>query len=213
MEVIIKPKLVQTAQTKNGFTIVELLIVIVVIGILAVIATVSYNGIQERAMHSSRVSAVKQTISLLEMYKVDHGTYPQPPLGTGSTNDRRSACLGTGWPEVGGVGVCWNIFDDNSIGGSTFVKSATLDTALAEYGTQPEWPQNPVWQGAYSSGKNMVLNGFVLRWLAVENTVDSFPAGFSLAWTIPASGKCGIPGAKASTLSHEGAQRCVIALE
>lgn len=37
------------AQKQNGFTIVELLIVIVVIGILAAITIVSYNGIQDRA--------------------------------------------------------------------------------------------------------------------------------------------------------------------
>ena len=36
-------------QKKNGFTIVELLIVIVVIAILAAITIVAYNGIQQRA--------------------------------------------------------------------------------------------------------------------------------------------------------------------
>jgi len=36
-------------QNKNGFTVVELLIVIVVIGILAGLGTVAYRGVQERA--------------------------------------------------------------------------------------------------------------------------------------------------------------------
>jgi prepilin-type N-terminal cleavage/methylation domain-containing protein len=36
-------------QIQKGFTIVELLIVIVVIGILAAITIVAYNGVQERA--------------------------------------------------------------------------------------------------------------------------------------------------------------------
>lgn len=49
---------------QTGFTIVELLIVIVVIGILAAITIVAYNGIQNRAstatMHSDLSSSAKQ---------------------------------------------------------------------------------------------------------------------------------------------------------
>lgn len=40
-------------QTQRGFTIVELLIVIVVIAILAAITIVAYNGVQQRAIASS----------------------------------------------------------------------------------------------------------------------------------------------------------------
>ena len=39
--------------TKNGFTIVELLIVIVVIGILAAITIVAFSGIQNRANNTT----------------------------------------------------------------------------------------------------------------------------------------------------------------
>lgn len=47
----------RTKQKRHtGFTIVELLIVIVVIGILAAITIVSYNGIQERARQASIAS-------------------------------------------------------------------------------------------------------------------------------------------------------------
>lgn len=46
----------QRGQKQKGFTIVELLIVIVVIGILAAITIVAYNGIQERARMSSAIA-------------------------------------------------------------------------------------------------------------------------------------------------------------
>lgn len=59
-----------------AFTIVELLIVIVVIGILAAIAIVAYNGIQWRAWQATLASDVKQAIAQLEVTKSDNGSYP-----------------------------------------------------------------------------------------------------------------------------------------
>ncbi len=47
-------------QTKKGFTIVELLIVVVVIAILAAITIVAYNGIQNRAKDSASLSNAQQ---------------------------------------------------------------------------------------------------------------------------------------------------------
>lgn len=59
-------------QHSKGFTIVELLIVIVVIGILAAITIVAYNGIQERARASSVSSALSQAATKLAVYQVDN---------------------------------------------------------------------------------------------------------------------------------------------
>jgi len=60
-----------------GFTIVELLIVIVVIGILAAITIVAYNGIQDRARVSTVTSALTQAAKKFSLYQVDNPTaYP-----------------------------------------------------------------------------------------------------------------------------------------
>jgi prepilin-type N-terminal cleavage/methylation domain-containing protein len=59
-----------------GFTIVELLIVIVVIAILAAITIVAYNGIQNRANDASVSSDLRTLMQKIEAYKVDTTEYP-----------------------------------------------------------------------------------------------------------------------------------------
>ena len=59
-----------------GFTIVELLIVIVVIAILAAISIVAYTGIQGRARDAQRLQDMSTIVKALEAYKVLNGNYP-----------------------------------------------------------------------------------------------------------------------------------------
>lgn len=61
---------------KAGFTIVELLIVIVVIAILAAITIVAYNGIQSRAKTTSAQSAAQQVTKKAQIYNTEVGRYP-----------------------------------------------------------------------------------------------------------------------------------------
>ena len=61
---------------KRAFTIVELLVVIVVIGILAAITIVSYTGISSKATVSSLQSDLSSAKKQLALYYVDHNTYP-----------------------------------------------------------------------------------------------------------------------------------------
>lgn len=60
----------------KGFTIVELLIVIVVIGILAAIVIVAFNGVQSRARDSERATEIKNIQKKLEIYFTEKGYYP-----------------------------------------------------------------------------------------------------------------------------------------
>ena len=63
---------------RNGFTIVELLIVVVVIAILASITIVSYNGVKNRAQDSRRMQDVQSIVAALEAHKILLGNYPNP---------------------------------------------------------------------------------------------------------------------------------------
>lgn len=63
-------------KTTIGFTIVELLIVIVVIAILAAISVVAYTGIQTRTRDTIRSSDMATIVKSLEAYYVVNGEYP-----------------------------------------------------------------------------------------------------------------------------------------
>jgi prepilin-type N-terminal cleavage/methylation domain-containing protein len=64
---------------ERGFTIVELLIVIVVIGILAAITIVAYNGVQSRAKTTSADAAANSAIKKSELYNTEQSAYPTAP--------------------------------------------------------------------------------------------------------------------------------------
>ena len=83
-------------KTTSGFTIVELLIVIVVIAILAAITIVAYNGIQDRAKVTQQVGAVQQYVRAFALYTVEKGKYPYE----GSNLSGDIACVYT-YPTCG----------------------------------------------------------------------------------------------------------------
>lgn len=68
--------LMLTHKKQTGFTIVELLIVIVVIGILAAITIVAYNGMQTRARYSVMQQDISSINKAIQLYYADNGYYP-----------------------------------------------------------------------------------------------------------------------------------------
>lgn len=61
---------------EQGFTIVELLIVIVVIGILAALVITTFTGIQQKARNTERETDIKAIHGQVEAYYAQYGNYP-----------------------------------------------------------------------------------------------------------------------------------------
>lgn len=95
-------------KASNGFTIVELLIVIVVIAILAAITITTYNGVQQRANNTARITDVRNWQKIFSLYAALNGGYPTAQIGT-------KYCLGTGFPRgTNNEPRCHNYYDNRT---------------------------------------------------------------------------------------------------
>ena len=104
---------------RRGFTIVELLIVIVVLSILSVVTVVAFNGVQARSKDAARHAELSQIDRLIEMYKSTNGNYPSMNMVTG-----QMYCVGTGFPS----GSCYPSVNETDL---------TFTNALKTVGTVP----------------------------------------------------------------------------
>lgn len=102
---------------RTGFTIVELLIVIVIIGILAAIVIVAYNGIQDRARSSKRDADLSQYYKAIllaqqttgkTLYQITGSYYSMGNCISASSNPS-----GTEPKDLPKTHTCWVRYYDN----------------------------------------------------------------------------------------------------
>lgn len=65
------------SKSRSGFTVVELLIVVVVIAILAMISITAYTSIQRRANESAAMASAKAAATTIASHQVKKGAYPE----------------------------------------------------------------------------------------------------------------------------------------
>jgi type II secretory pathway pseudopilin PulG len=120
-------------QKRAGFTIVELLIITVVIGILAAITVVGYSGVQNRSKNVRAQAQARQAANVLKSYYVINGAYPSFP--------RDRVCLGSDYPDLNADGVTGDCQDGpggvSCSGPCVFTNTSAFDSAVATVGTFP----------------------------------------------------------------------------
>lgn len=114
----------QISQLKSGFTIVELLVVIVVIGILAAITIVAYGGIAQRARDTTLKSDLANAASMMKLDYVDNGAFasvlpggikysPGVGMSLSSTGDINNFCING---QISSGGITTYMYYDSSQG-------------------------------------------------------------------------------------------------
>ncbi len=92
--------------SKSGFTIVELLIAIVVIGILSAIAVAASNGVQTQARNAAMLRGMDTVEKALKLYAQRNDGFPNPTELTGGGATNTYACIqpsSSGWPVQDGL--------------------------------------------------------------------------------------------------------------
>lgn len=127
-----------------GFTIVEIVIVIVVLGILALILLLAFPGVQRQVRNTAMVAGAKEYYKAIEAYQSTAGEYPRPP--DGFSNADRAACLGEDYE--GGVCLIEDVLDPPEV-----TNKAWFDEKLRQINSHlPKLPVNVKW---VSSGHNL----------------------------------------------------------
>jgi len=69
-------KMNSKVNSDSGFTIVELLVIVLIIGVLSTVLVLTYSGVQLRQRNTTRINDIKLIQSNLETYYAQSGFYP-----------------------------------------------------------------------------------------------------------------------------------------
>lgn len=124
----------------SGFTIVEIIIICAVVGILAGIIAVGWNGTLIAGRDRARNSEQQDWAKRFETYRQRFGTYPASNLAS-TTALTGTHCLGQGFPDSRCV-------RSSGVPYTTENTSSDIMQLLAKVGTLPEYKHLPA-RGGY----------------------------------------------------------------
>ncbi|MCY2926699.1 MAG: prepilin-type N-terminal cleavage/methylation domain-containing protein [Planctomycetota bacterium] len=105
---------------KQGFTLVEVLVVVIILGILAAISIPQFSAASDDAMTSTLASDLQSVRDQLELYKFRHGgVYPDDVVAALTSSDGAFGPYMMKFPSNPFVTAAGSEVDTTSLGGST----------------------------------------------------------------------------------------------
>ena len=80
----------RTQKPRAGFTLLEVMVVIVILGVLASLVVPNLLGNKEKADRQKAISDIVALENALDMYRLDNGRYPTTEQGLEALIDRKS---------------------------------------------------------------------------------------------------------------------------
>jgi general secretion pathway protein G len=89
------------SNSRAGFTLIEILLVVVIIGILAAVAVPKFSGRSRQAKEGAAKASIQAIGIALDMYELDNGQYPPnlQSLVSGSGDNWNGPYLKDGLPK------------------------------------------------------------------------------------------------------------------
>lgn len=149
---------VLSGKSKKGFTLIELMVVIAIIGLLTAILFANFTNIQKRSRDGQRKTDLRTIQHALELYRADQGSYPTGIYG------------GTNCPAGSPNGLC-------STSSSVYMQKVPGDNQGTNY-----WNCGNYWYSSASPYTTYTLSA------CLENTSDNDPNTGGLPSGAPAAG-------------------------
>lgn len=188
---------------KKGFTVVELLIVIVVIGILATLTIIAYSGVQDNARRASLQSDLSGAAKKLEEYKFKNAeTYPSGLAAAQAAGIKSSGANSLSYtsyttPKGANTGYCLQ----NTINGLNYYVTGGGSLKEGACRTVTNLIQNPnneadingwissnpsdasIAQGQFNGSNALIVNRLTANAVAIRATNMTFPTVVGQTYT------------------------------
>ncbi len=112
---------------KKGFSLIELLVVISIIGVLTAVLMINLVGARERSRDSQKIQDLNSIKSALRLYYNDNQTYPSPGV-VNCTSCLKSAIGSSYLMGISDVGYSYSAVAD----GNSFIIRASLESGSGD---------------------------------------------------------------------------------